>query len=545
MADWLPKRTLGALPREAALRWGAREALVFEGERWTYSEFGHEVARVAKALIGLGVAPGDRIALWMVNRPEWLFLQYAVADVGAVLVPLNTRLRVDDVAYALDHSEATVLIALDRAGPVDYLAMLVEVMPELRHDPAEGLRSARLPHIRHVLLLGERAVPGAIPWATALEAGRGVDDATLAARGRAVDPDDLALIAYTSGTTGAPKGVMHDHASIRAAIDRANRIGVTFTDVMMVYLPLFHIYGYAECSLLALVSGAKQILMEGFEADEALRLAEAEGATVLHGFDTHWRDMMLSLERRPRELSRLRLGTFPAGMRSSAPIAARAQGKLCPTVSGYGMTESWAFVTTSFPGDTAEQRCEASGFPMPGYEFRIVDPESGREMGPGAEGEILMRGYMVTRGYYKNPEATAAAIDAEGWLHSGDAGTLREDGHLVFLGRHKDMLKVGGENVSPAEVEEYLLEMGGVAEVAVVGLPDAHLSEVPVAVIREQAEGAAPDSTAIDAALRGRIASFKIPRHVMVVDAMPMTASGKIRKHELRARVLARLGARA
>ena len=545
MAEWFPKRTLGALPREAALRWGAREALVFEGERWTYGEFGHEVARVAKALIGLGVVPGDRIALWMVNRPEWLFLQYAVADVGAVLVPLNTRLRVDDVAYALDHSEATVLIALDRAGPVDYLAMLVEVMPELRHDPAEGLRSARLPHIRHVLLLGGRAVPGTIPWATALEAGGRIDDASLEARGRAVDPDDLALIAYTSGTTGAPKGVMHDHASIRAAIDRANRIGVTFTDVMMVYLPLFHIYGYAECSLLALVSGAKQILMEGFEADEALRLAEAEGATVLHGFDTHWRDMMLSLERRPRELSRLRLGTFPAGMRSSAPIAARAQGKLCPTVSGYGMTESWAFVTTSFPGDTAEQRCEASGFPMPGYEFRIVDPESGREMSPGAEGEILIRGYMVSRGYYKDPAATAAAIDAEGWLHSGDAGTLREDGHLVFLGRHKDMLKVGGENVSPAEVEEYLLEMGGVAEVAVVGLPDARLSEVPVAVIREEAEGAAPDWTAIDAALRGRIASFKIPRHVMVVDAMPMTASGKIRKHELRARVLARLGARA
>ncbi len=182
---------------------------------------------------------------------------------------------------------------------------------------------------------------------------------------------------------------------------------------------------------------------------------------------------------------------------------------------------------------------------MPGYEFRIVDPESGREMAPGAEGEILIRGYMVSRGYYKNPEATAAAIDAKGWLHSGDAGTLREDGHLVFLGRHKDMLKVGGENVSPAEVEEYLLEMGGVAEVAVVGLPDARLSEVPVAVIREETEGAAPDWTAIDAALRGRIASFKIPRHVMVVDAMPMTASGKIRKHELRARVLARLGARA
>ncbi|WP_089935362.1 class I adenylate-forming enzyme family protein [Candidatus Entotheonella palauensis] len=292
--------------------------------------------------------------------------------------------------------------------------------------------------------------------------------------------------------------------------------------------------------MMAPLTGAKQVLMDVFDAELALDLAEREGATILHGFEAHWLDLLVAQEKRPRRL-KMRLGTLPSGVESTVPIAERVQDVFGPTMSGFGMSEVWAFVTASNPAHTREQRVNASGYPMNDYEFRIVDPETGVEQPVGTPGEIWIRGYAITSGYWDKPEATAEALDADGWLHSGDMGMMRPDGHLVFMGRYKDMLKVGGENVSPAEVEAYLRDMPEVLDAAVVAYPDARLAEVPVAFVIPSGTAEATEDDLI-ARCKGRIASFKIPRHVIYLDAFPMTPSGKIRKVELRAMALDTLG---
>ena len=541
MGDWYPKERLGDLPAEAARRWGAREALVCGPARWTYGAFDHEVDRVARGLIALGVEPGEHVALWMNNRAEWLFLVFAIAKVGAVLVPLNTRYRTDDVAYTVRQSESGTWISIERSGPVDYAAMLGDVLPDLAAQDPRNAAIAGFPKLRRLVMVGERAVPGTLGWEAMLSLGEAVSDEALAARAAAVDPDEPVMIGYTSGTTGHPKGVLHSHVMIRNMRERANRIGLTFEDAIVNPLPLFHLYGFSEAGLISVIAGAKHVLIDRFDADECMRLVEAERGTVTHGFDTHYAAYLDSLARTPRDISSLRFGTFPSGMTSSARIARRVQEEMVPTFSGWGMTETFTFATMSFGNSTPEQRSDASGFPAPGFEIRIVDPESGREVAVGEEGELLIRGYMITRGYYRKPEETAEAIDGDGWLHTGDTALLRTDGHIRFVGRFKDRLRVGGENVSPAEVEAFLMAHEAIDQVAVVGYPDLRLGEVAVAFV-VTAPGVTVSGDEVAACCKGRIASFKIPRHVLRVDAFPMTASGKVQKHKLRAMALDMLG---
>ena len=537
MGEWFEKLRLGDLPALAAEQYGEREALCYAGQRWSYAEFDAEVDRVARGLIAIGVAHGENVALWMVNRPEWLFLMYATAKVGAVLVPLSTRYRTADVAYTVRQSDSATWISMARSGPVDYLAMVRENLPNI----GVGEHHEDFPKLRRVVLLGDEAEPGMLSWDGLLTAGEAISDGELARRAEAVDPDDVVIIGYTSGTTGHPKGVMHSHVIIRNVVDRVNRFGVTFTDAIINNLPMFHLYGYSESAMLAILSGARQILMESFDAAETLRLVEAEGATIMHGFDTHYKDMLDCQARDKRDLSSLRFGTFPSGMQNSIPIARRSQHELTPTVSGWGMSETWAFTACSFANSTEEQRCAASGFPQPGLEFRIVDPADGRELPTGEQGELLVRGYQVMKGYYNKPEETAAAIDAEDWMHTGDTALMRSDGHIRFIGRFKDMLKVGGENVSPAEVEAYLLELPEIDQVAIVGYPDQRLAEIPVAFI-VPSDGASVSLEQVAAHSKGNIASYKIPRHVICVGELPMTPTGKVQKHKLRDRAVREIG---
>ncbi len=266
---------------------------------------------------------------------------------------------------------------------------------------------------------------------------------------------------------------------------------------------------------------------------ECLGLIEREGVTLAHGFDVHFRDMMDAQRVHKKNLGSLRTGLLAAGMHNSTAIAYRTQRELMPTVSAFGMSECGVGAALSLLNSTDEQRCESSGFPGPGYEFRIIDPATGEDRPTGTPGEILVRGYMLMRGYYKKPEETAKAIDEEGWLHSGDMGLLRPDGCLRFLGRYKDMLKVGGENVDPMEVESTLLKHPGVHDVSVVGFPDERLSEVGVAFVIP-AGGPAPAPDDLIAHCRERLAGFKVPRHILFVEEFPMTGSGKVRKVQLR-----------
>jgi fatty-acyl-CoA synthase len=348
------------------------------------------------------------------------------------------------------------------------------------------------------------------------------------------------IIIYTSGTTSRPKGAVHDHSVIRSVAERVQMHGVSCTDVHAGYLPLFHAFGFTEVALFTVLTGSKTILFEAFDADEVLDAAEREGITMLHGFDTHWGDFLRANRARPRDL-RIRMGTLAAGQESTTPVARRVQEELCPTVSGWGMSEVWTACVVGHVTNTVEQRTEASGYPMIDVELRVVDPETGADLPAGEPGELLCRSYTNMLGYYEKPVETAEALDAEGWMHSGDLARMRPDGHVVFMGRIKDMLKVGGENVAPAEMEGRLRELDGVVDVAVVGYPDPRLGEVPVAYVLREPD-AEVDADALIEHLRGRVASFKLPRHVKVVDALPMTPTGKIRKVELRDQALADFG---
>jgi fatty-acyl-CoA synthase len=536
---WYRKRTLGGILQEAAKRWGEREAFSFNGERWTYTEFNDETNRVAKALIALGVQPGEHVALWMTNRPEWLFLMFAIARVGGCIVPLNTRYRTDDVAYTVTQSRSGTLISLDRSGPVDYQGMLMESMPSIEQT-ADGLKVENYPDLKRLVVLGELRLPNATGWEAFIAAGASISDDTLQTRADAVDPDSLMMLAYTSGTTGNPKGVMHSHQPIRSTHERAQVMGYTRYEVHMNYLPLFHIYAFSEIVMMSVLCGSRHVMMDMFDAEKALDLAEAEGATVLHGFEAHWLDLLTAQERHARQL-KVRIGTLPSGVESTIPIAERVQDTFCPTISGFGMSESWAYVSVNNPLHTREQRVHASGYPMNDYEFRVVNVETGVEQPIDEAGELWVRGYAVMKGYWDKPEATRETIDAEGWLHTGDMAKLRADGHLVFLGRYKDMLKVGGENVSPAEVEAYLRKMPEVMDAAVVAYPDPRLAEVPVAFVILKA-GQSVSADDLINRMKGKIASYKIPRHVIFTEGYPMTSSGKIRKIELRAQAKTLLG---
>lgn len=531
--EWYAKRKFGDLADDAAMRYGAREALVFQDERYSFAELASEIDQAAKGLMAQGVERGDHVALWLNNCSEWIFLCFALAKIGAVLVPLNTRFRTHDLAYVLRQSDSTMLITHDRSGPIDYLGMVREVvdLPPTGHV----IRDPKFPALRRLVILGDVEAGDIAPWTEVKRSGRKVGDAELAARAASVDPDDPVFIMYTSGTTGFPKGVVHGHKLIRNVEERGFRMAITPNDIILNYLPLFHAFGYSEGALMSVITGAKQVLTAMFDPDECLDLVAREKVTVMHGFEAHMKGLTEAQERNARDIGSLRTGLFAAGMHSATPILRRGAKVLAPlkSISGFGMTETWIGVGLGSLDDGETQRCESSGSVGLGYEARIVDLETGADQPPGTPGELLVKGYSLMLGYYKKPEETAAAHDADGWFHTGDLAVWLDDGRMRFLGRHRDMLKVGGENVDPMEVEGLLLEHPEIHQIAIVGFPDERLSEIPVAFV-QCIPGAVLDAEAVMDFCRGKVASFKIPCQVVFVDDFPMTASGKIRKVDLR-----------
>ena len=533
MGEWFQKSTIGNLVNDASDRFNAREAIVFNNKRWTFKEFQEDVARSAKALISIGIKRGEKITLWMPNCPEWLHIFFAAAQIGAVLVPINTRLRTSDLQYVLKQSDTTTLITIDQSGPVNYLHMVTEIYPEVLKTPPEDLFSVSFPELKRIIILGHEQTLGTLDWQDLISQSDSVSDLELRERQKSVSPDDTVLLMYTSGTTGFPKGVMHNHNILRVTTDSINRMGMTANDVVLMYLPLFHAFGLYEGALMFIQAGSKMILTETFEPGEALALIEQERATMLHGFDTHFYDLTNHPNCTKTDRSSLRTGLFASGMASSVPVAEKAQTLLCPTITGWGMTECGVGVSMSFLDSPFEDRCAGSGYPLPGYEFKVIEPETNLPVPPNTPGELCVRGYAIMEGYYKKPKETAEAVDQDGWLHTGDVATLRDDGYLRFFGRYKDMLKVGGENVDPIEVEAFLINHPSIKQVQIVGIPDPRLSEVPCACIILE-EGCQLTQIDIDTFCRGKLASFKIPRSVLILTDYPMTSSGKVQKYLLR-----------
>jgi len=518
---------VGELFLNAAGQAPDRMALISGDRKWTYLEASAEIDRIAAALMANGVNAGSRVLCWLVNRPELCFLAIAVARVGAVLVPMNTRYRVEDAAFVIHHANAHLLVLEDRAGPVDFLALLRMI------EPAVGGSEKLSRDFPTVVRLSNTPVANTIRWHDFVQSGAATSSAELARRAAGVDPDRPFLMPYTSGTTGNPKAVLHGHGVLRSVGTRADCLGIAATDVIAGYLPLFHLYGFSEALLMSALRGACHVLFENFDAPAVLDAIERHGITILHGVDTHYRDLLESQGASPRAIGSLRFATFPTGSDEAAAIAEQVEEQLCPTVSGFGMTELWAFPCVSPLNATVEQRTRASGLPLPGMELRCVDPESGDVCRSDMPGEIQMRGYNLMLGYFNDQAATDAALTADGWFRTGDMGVVRSDGHLRFLGRYKDMLKIGGENVAPAEVEAFLMTHPAVREVAVVGRSDARLGEIAVAFVRLREKCKVRGDELIDFC-RGRIASFKIPREIRFVNELPMTPTGKVRKNMLR-----------
>jgi fatty-acyl-CoA synthase len=374
---------------------------------------------------------------------------------------------------------------------------------------------------------------GVIGWEDMLSRGGAVQQSDLDRRDHQVLPDDTTLMLYTSGTTGFPKGVMHSHCVQRNVVDIANRLGYLPDDVVLMNWPLFHVVGLYLGPLMTLIAGTRMVLTTTFDPAESLRLIGQQRITRLWGFDTQLAALCSHPDLKTTDLSSLRTGLGAVGMASSESVAQRAQELLCPTVSGWGMTEIGAGVTLGHPNGREEDAWLSSGYPLPGLQFKVIDPATGEAVPNGELGELCGRGYSVMQGYYKKPDETDRAIDRDGWLHTGDVATMRDDGAIRFLGRYKDLLKVGGENVDPAEVERFLSAHPAIAQVQVVGVPDTRLSEVACACIVPKPNCSVTVED-LDGFCRGKLASFKIPRHAITLTEFPMTASGKAQKFKLR-----------
>ena len=518
----------GDLSGRAARLWPDATAISFRDRRLTFAELDRLVDLAARAMLAHGVRKGEVVGVWMTNRIEFPVIFLAAQRIGAIVAPLNTRYREYDVSYALQLAECRMLFVVERSGPVEYAGMLKGALPGFDGQQFNGAEG--FPHLRDVVIVGD--APGDAPtsWERFLARAGEVSPDELEAAAAMVSPQDIALIIFTSGTTGNPKGVMHDHSIVRNIFERHLLWPVEAGEAVLAFLPAFHTYGLSDNLVAGLLIGTHQVVMDAWDPAEVLDLIARERVVAMHGFETHYADVLRIQSRQPRDVSSLRFGTLPAGMENSNAVAAAAQDALCATVSGWGMSEVGCYVFMSTLDDSLEQRTTTSGRPMPGLEVRIVDPETGADRPAGVEGEILARGYTVMRGYFRDPEATAKTIDADGWLHSGDRGFLRPDGFMQFLGRYKEMLKVGGENVSPAALEQELLALvPAIEQVAVVGVPDERLAEAPCAyvVLKPGMDCTLED---VQKACRGKIASFKIPRHLMVVDSLPMTASGKVQR---------------
>ena len=520
---------LGDLPQAAAQRFGAREAVLFESQRVSFDDLANGVNDCAKGLLAKGVAAGDRVLIFVPNCIRWLHLFYAVAAIGAVAVPVNTRLRRDDLAYLINQSGASTLVISDQIVGVDAPAMVLDL---LSAGPKTILPADRFPHLRLLVSTADADHGPVTGWQSLLEAGRSLSDHALAERRGAVRASDPALILYTSGTTGAPKGAVHSHAMIRTVADGANRLGITSRDVLLLFMPLFHSMGLYLAGMMFLVTGSRLVLSARFDAALELARIEEERVTVTFGFDTHFFDLLGHADFTRRDHRSLRIAMVPAGSPGAEPIARRVNRELCRSFSGYGSSECGTGIALSFLDASEDERCLGSGYPMPGYEFRVCDPQTGAGLPPDTLGELRIRGYGVMLGYYANPEQTQAAFDSDGFFRTGDSALIDQAGFVRYLGRYKDMLKVGGENVDPAEVEAFLSSMPGLETARVVGLPDSRLGEVAAVCVLEG--DAAPDIEAIRDFCSGRIASFKIPKRLLRVPRFPMTPTGKLQRSELR-----------
>jgi acyl-CoA synthetase (AMP-forming)/AMP-acid ligase II len=516
--------TIPRLVRIAAERYGDAEALVDVSRpdgtlRLSFAELAAAAQESARAFVAAGIEPGDRVAIWCPNIAEWVLALHGLQAAGAVVVPINTRFKGAEAAYVLRTSRARILLTVDGFLGNDYVGML---------DGQD------LPHLERTVVLRGRVGEGTQSWDAFLAGGAGVDPAVVDARTAALTSDDVSDIIFTSGTTGSPKGVQCTHGqTLRGYADWSTVVGLREGDRYLVINPFFHAFGYKAGIVAALIKGATLVPQAVFDIPTAMQMVADHGITMLPGPPAVYQTFLNHPDLDPSRLSTLRLAVTGA---AAVPVELvermRSELGFETVITGYGLTEACGIATMCRDGDTAERISQTSGRAIPGVEVVVAD-DDGTPVPAGEPGEILVRGYNVMKGYFEDPERTAEAIDADGWLHTGDIGTMDDDGYVTITDRKKDMFIVGGFNAYPAEIENLLLGHPHLAQVAVVGIPDERMGEVGVAFVVPTA-GTTPDPDEVIAWAREHMANYKVPRRVVVVDALPMNASNKVLKFQLR-----------
>jgi len=530
--------TIGAVLNDMAERYGDRLALIscHQDLRYTYAELRAEVDRAARAFLDLGVNRGDRIGIWSANAAEWVVTQYAAAKVGAILVNVNPAYRLRELEYALGQSGLRVLVTARAFRSTSYVAMLSELIPELAGSARGTLGSARFPCLERVIFLGPGPAPGGLSWGQFLEAGNRVSPGEVAEREALLQFDDPVNIQYTSGTTGSPKGATLSHHNIlNNGFFVGEMLHYTPDDRVCVPVPFYHCFGCVMGNLAALTHGASIVIPAAtFDAEDTLRAIEQHRCTSIYGVPT-----MFIAELDHPNFETYGLHTLRTGIMAGAPCPIEVMRQVIERMHVsevticYGMTETSPVSFQSAVDDPIEARVSTVGRVHPHLECKIVDPATGAVVPRGTTGELCTRGYSVMLGYWNNPEATTASIDAANWMHTGDLAIMREDGYVQISGRSKDMIIRGGENIYPREVEEFLYTHPKISEVQVIGVPDGKYGEEVCAWVRLR-ENTHATAEELQAFCSGQIATYKIPRYFRFTTEFPTTVTGKIQKYKMR-----------
>jgi fatty-acyl-CoA synthase len=538
--------TIGTYFDQAAERWGERDALIVRQQqvRWTYGDLKQRVDAFAAGLLALGIAPGDRVGIWSPNNAEWVVTQLATAKAGIILVNINPAYRLSELDYALNKVGCTALVTADHFKTSDYVGMLLDLAPEIRTSTPGKLNAKRLPTLRTLIRIGPPEAKGFFAFDDVPQLARDADRARLAELAPRMQFDDPINIQFTSGTTGAPKGATLTHHNILNNgffIGEAQRL--TDLDRVCIPVPLYHCFGMVLGNLACLTHGSAMVYpSEGFDALATLEAVEAERCTALYGVPT-----MFIAELGHPEFKRFDLASLRTGIMAGSPCPIEvmkrcvAEMNMREVTIAYGMTETSPVSTQTSYDDPLERRVSTVGRVHPHVEVKIVDQE-GRIVPPGTAGELCTRGYSVMLGYWDDPERTSEAIDRARWMHTGDLATLDEEGYCNIVGRIKDMVIRGGENVYPREIEEFLFRHPQIEAVQVVGVPDAKYGEELCAWVKLKPAAGSLSAEDVRAFCQGQIAHYKIPRYVKFVDSFPMTVTGKVQKFLMREAMVKELG---
>ncbi len=529
--------TIGDLFEKEVKNHPDRDFIIYpdRGLRFTYKDFDKRVNMFAKGLLSLGITKGDHVGIWAKNVPDWLTFMFATAKIGVVLVTVNTAYKGHELEYVLEQSDMKALAIIDGYQDVDYINILYELVPELKTQERGSLKSKKFPFLEHVIYIGQEKHRGMYNTNELMLLGKHTDDSEFLKIKQTVSNNDAVNMQYTSGTTGFPKGVMLTHRNI---LNNGYYIGerqkFTGDDRLCITVPLFHCFGIVLAVMAIITHGATMVMIELFDPLMVLAAVQKEKCTALYGVPT-----MFIAEFSHPMFNMFDLSSLRTGIMAGSPCPIEAMKKVVKDMnmtqitSVYGLTEGSPGFTQTSVDDPLEKRVETVGKPLPNCEVKIVDPETGEILGPNMTGEICCKGYNVMKGYYKMPEKTNEVIDEDGWLHSGDLATCDDEGYYSIVGRIKDMIIRGGENIYPREIEEFIHTIDGVMDVQVVGIPDEKYGEIIGAFVIKE-EGAQLTAEDIRDYAVNKIARYKVPKDIFFVDGFPLTASGKIQKFKLR-----------